>query len=117
MKKSFALLITLFLVLLFSILGYQIISTKTLQSYTLSSAYMSDQAKVHQDFFKSFLLSKSSFECQNELVFEEELFILKADIEYLEGSCNSGHARIDTFIQSKSERFSIRLHDRFLKKL
>lgn len=78
---------------------------------------MSEQAKVHQDFFKSFLLNQSSFECQNELVFEEELFILKADIEYIEGSCNSGHARIDTFIQSKSERFSIRLHDRFLKKL
>ncbi|RXJ60548.1 hypothetical protein [Candidatus Marinarcus aquaticus] len=117
MKKSFALLITLFLVLLFSLLGYQIISTKTLQSYTLSNAYMSEQARVHQLFFKSFLLNQSNFECQNELVFDEGLFQFKAKIEYIEGSCNSGHARIDTFITSKSERFSIRLHERFLKKL
>lgn len=112
MKSSFALLITIFIVLLFSLSISQIGLTHTLNSNQQTQEYLYTQAKLHLDFFKSVILDAQSIDCQNELVLDNINFNIKAEFQ-----CIDSHALVDVFVESKTDLFHIRLHERFLKKL
>ncbi|WP_419770357.1 MAG: hypothetical protein ACNI3C_00765 [Candidatus Marinarcus sp.] len=119
MKKSFALLLTLFMISLFSYLALEILFTNTLQSNTQSIYYLQSQAQLHLQFFKNLILDIPQLNCTQKLNFPNENFDIKAQFMYLseDGNCTTSTARVDIFVQSKSSVFPVTLHERFLKKL
>lgn len=112
MKSSFALLITIFIVLLFSFVIAQVSLTQTLNSNQNTQEYLHTQAQLHLDFFKMLILDMEEINCQNKLVLENANFNIEAHF-----SCIDAHTLVDAFVESKTDLFHIRLHERFIKKL
>ena len=119
MKSSFALLLTIMIVALFSLVLSQIGLTKSLHSNQQTNAYSYTQAQFHLDFFKELILDMENLECQNHLVLPNSAFDIQATLTYVntQNNCTNTNAIVDVFVQSKSNSFSIRLHERFIKKL
>jgi len=118
MKSSFALLLTIMIVALFSLVLSQIGLTKSLHSHQQTNAYGYTQAQFHLDFFKELILDMENLECQKHLVLPNSAFDIQATLTYVntQNNCTNTHAIVDIFVQSKSNSFSLRLHERFIKK-
>jgi hypothetical protein len=107
MKKSFSLLITIFLISIFSYLAVSILETKSLRNTNLQNQYLYLQAKNHKDFFKSYINTIDLNEIQN-LSIKDDFFEIYAVIEK-----KTGFFEIDLYIKSKE--FNISLHENFKK--
>lgn len=134
-KKSFALLLTIFLLTTFSLLGIYILEIKTFQSDTQTKQFHQIQAKFHLNFAKDFIenldLNNESEPCIYHISINNKSYKIFADISYISQKSNcsnsnniefeqkytQGVALIDLYVESKSSIFKIKLHDRFLKKL
>ena len=55
MKKSFSLLITIFLLSIFSYLAISILETKSLRNTNLQNQYLYIQANNHKEFLKAYI--------------------------------------------------------------
>ena len=108
MKKSFTLLITIFLLSIFSYLTIFILETKSLRNTNLQNQYLYIQAKNHKEFLKSYI---NSIELQDisDLKVEDEVFDIYAQIEVLS---NSTYA-INLYVKAKE--FDISIHEEFTK--
>jgi len=107
MKKSFSLLITIFLLSIFSYLAISILETKSLRNTNLLNQYLYIQAKNHKEFLKSYVNSIDLTNI-NHLSIENDFFeiysiINKKDDNFI----------IDLFV--KSIKFDISMHERYTK--
>ncbi len=107
MKKSFTLLITIFLLSIFSYLAISILQTKSLRNTNLQNQYLFIQAKNHKDFLKSYIKSLDLKDI-NHLLIEDEIFEIYAIINKKTSSYE-----INLFVKAKE--FDISLHEIFTK--
>ena len=107
MKKSYTLLITIFLITLFSILGIFILETKSLRAENLTNQYLYIQAKNHKNFLKDYLKS-IDLKNINDFEIEDDLFKIYAKIEK-----NNSIFTINVFVKAKD--YDISLHEQFTK--
>ena len=107
MKKSYTLLITIFLITLFSILGIFILETKSLRAENLTNQYLYIQAKNHKNFLKDYLNSIDLTNI-NDFEIEDDLFNIYAKIEK-----NDSTFTINIFVKAKE--YNISLHEQFTK--
>lgn len=107
MKKSFSLLITIFLISIFSYLTVSILETKSLRNTNLQNQYLYIQAKNHKEFFKSYINSIDLKQIEN-LSIEDDFFDIYAVIEN-----KTSFFEIDLYVKSKE--FNISLHENFKK--
>ena len=116
MKKSFSLLITLVLISLFSFLGIFLIEIKAMGISNVSNLYLQTQSKLHLNFFKDYIKSLDlKSECIKTIELKDDIYILKANLEY-ENECinsNQNIITIDIFINSKTKIDEINLHEKF----
>lgn len=101
MKKSYTLLITIFLISIFSFLGISILQTKTLRNQNLTNQYLYIQAKNHKNFLKSYLTS-IDLNNINHFQVEDDLFNIYAEIRKINSSFD-----IDIFVKAKEYEISI----------
>ncbi|MFA7083928.1 MAG: hypothetical protein WC141_05270, partial [Arcobacteraceae bacterium] len=102
MKRSFALLLTIFLVALFSLLLIQLYFTQNLTSNEQSKEYWHAQSLFHLKFFKSLILDSKNQKCTDSLTLEMPSFKLYAHID-----CAKEPAVVDAFVKVKDDSFSI----------
>lgn len=108
MKKSFSLLITIFLLSIFSYLAISILETKSLRNINLQNQYLYLQAKNHKEFLKSYIqaINLNNLNNINHLEIEDDFFeiysIIKKEESYFD---------IDIFVKSK--KFDISIHETF----
>lgn len=107
MKKSFSLLITIFLLSIFSYLAISILETKSLRNVNLQNQYLYLQAKNHKEFLKSYINS-IDLEQISHLSIEDDFFEIYSIIKKEE---NIFH--IDLFVESK--KFDISIHEKLIK--
>ena len=107
MKKSFSLLITIFLLSIFSYLAVSILETKSLRNTNLQNQYLYLQAKNHKEFFKSYI-NYIDLKDINDLSIEDDFFEIYAVVKK-----NTNFFEIDLFVKSK--KFDISLHEKFIK--
>jgi len=107
MKKSFSLLITIFLISIFSYLAVSILETKSLRNTNLQNQYLYLQAKNHKEFLKAYL---DSIDLKNieHIKIEDEIFDIFALI-----TKKSSSYEINLYIKAK--KFDISLHENYLK--
>lgn len=107
MKKSFSLLITIFLLSTFSYLAVSILETKSLRNTNLQNQYLYLQAKNHKVFLKSYINSLNLENIQHISVddnFFEIFALIKKETNLYE---------IDLYVKSK--RFNISIHEKIKK--
>ena len=107
MKKSFSLLITLFLLSIFSYLAISILETKTLRNTNLQNQYLYIQAKNHKEFLKSYINSINLNNIKH-LTIEDKVFDIYANIEK-----KVNFYEINLFVKAK--KFNISIHEKFTK--
>lgn len=107
MKKSFSLLITLFLLSIFAYLAISILETKSLRNTNLQNQYLYIQAKNHKEFLKSYLTSIDLTNIKH-LSVEDELFEIYSLINK-----EDSHFYIQLFVKSKN--FDISIHEKIIK--
>lgn len=115
MKKSFALLFTIFLLTTVSLLSIYTIEIKAFQNSIETKEYIYTQAKLHLDFAKKFIknLDFNDDKCNQKIEIENKRY----DI-YAKFSCiNDSVTTVDLYVKDKNSIYSIELHERFLKKL
>ena len=107
MKKSFSLLITIFLLSIFSYLAVSILETKSLRNTNLQNQYLYLQAKNHKEFLKSYInsIDLSDIEYLN---IKDNFFEIYAEIKKKTNSFE-----IDLYVKSK--KFDISTHEKLLK--
>ena len=103
MKKSFSLLILIFLLSIFSYLTITILQTKSIRDENLKKQYLYIQAKNHMDFFKKYLQTKNLINIQ-KIKLEDDVFNIYADIK---------ENKIDIFVKAKVHNISI--HESLIK--
>ncbi|WP_205588713.1 hypothetical protein [Poseidonibacter antarcticus] len=108
MKKSFTLLITVFLLSIFSYLAISILETKSLRNTNLQNQYLYIQAKNHKEFLKSYINSIDLTDITH-LEIKDNIFNIYADIIK---ESNSSYT-INLFVKAKE--FDISLHEKFIK--
>jgi len=108
MKKSFTLLITIFLLSIFSYLTISILETKSLRNTNLKNQYLYIQAKNHKEFLKSYI---NSIDLQDisKLKIEDEVFNIYAQIE------NSSNSIYTIHLYVEAKEFDISIHEVFTK--
>lgn len=137
-KKSFAILFTILLITAFSFLSIYLLEIKTFHSDIHTKQYLQIQSKFHLDSAKDFInnlnLIQTNKPCVNEIKIANKDFDITANIEYisnkkdclysyfiedLNSDINNGNgvAIVNLYVSSKSSKFKIRLHQKFLKKL
>lgn len=109
MKKSFSLLITIFLLSIFSYLAVSILETKSLRNTNLQNQYLYLQAKNHKNFLKSYINSIDLSDI-NHLSIEDEFFEIYAIIKK-----NTNFFEINLHIKSK--KFNISIYEKLTKQL
>ncbi len=107
MKKSFSLLITIFLLAIFSYLAVSILETKSLRNTNLQNQYLYLQAKNHKEFLKAYIKS-IDLKNINHLTIEDNFFEIYALIKKKTNSFE-----IDFFVKSK--KFDISIHEKIIK--
>ena len=107
MKKSFSLLITIFLLTIFSYLAVSILETKSLRNTNLQNQYLYIQANNHKEFLKSYINSIDLNDI-NHLNIEDDFFEIYALIKK-----ETNSYEIDLFVKSK--KYDISLHQNFIK--
>jgi hypothetical protein len=107
MKKSFSLLITLFLLSIFSYLAISILQTKSLRNTNLQNQYLYIQAKNHKEFLKKYIES-IKLNSINHLKIHDDLFDIYAEIKKKENLYE-----INLYVKSK--KFNISIHEIFTK--
>ena len=107
MKKSFSLLITIFLLSIFSYLAISILETKSLRNTNLQNQYLYIQANNHKEFLKAYVETLDLKDI-NHLKIEDNIFDIYANINKKVSSYE-----IDLFVKAKE--FNISLHERFTK--
>lgn len=107
MKKSFTLLITIFLLSIFSYLAISILQTKSLRNTNLQNQYLYLQANNHKEFLKQYL-NKIELKNLTYLQIEDDMFEIYANIKEISKSYE-----IDTFIKAKE--FDISLHEKIIR--
>ena len=107
MKKSFSLLITIFLLSIFSYLAISILETKSLRNTNLQNQYLYIQANNHKEFLKAYVETLDLKDI-NHLKIEDNIFDIYANINKKVSSYE-----IDLFVKAKD--FNISLHERFTK--
>lgn len=105
MKKSFSLLITIFLLSIFSYLAVSILETKSLRNTNLQNQYLYLQAKNHKEFLKAYLNSIDLNGIEN-LSIKDDFFEIYAVIKK-----KTNFFEIDLYIKSK--KFDISLSENF----
>ena len=73
MKKSFSLLITIFLLSIFSYLAISILETKSLRNTNLQNQYLYIQANNHKEFLKAYIKTLDLKDI-NHLRIEDNIF-------------------------------------------
>ena len=104
MKKSFSLLITIFLLSIFSYLAISILETKSLRNTNLQNQYLYLQASNHKEFLKSYIKTIDLKDI-NHLKIEDEVFDIFANIK----SNTPSFYKIDLFVKAKE--FNISIHE------
>ncbi|MGB1226894.1 MAG: hypothetical protein ACPG9K_03305 [Poseidonibacter sp.] len=107
MKKSFTLLITIFLLSVFSYLAISILQTKSLRNTNLQNQYLYLQANNHKEFLKQYL-NKIELKNLTYLQIEDDMFEIYANIKEISKSYE-----IDIFIKAKE--FDISLHEKIIR--
>lgn len=107
MKKSFSLLITIFLLSIFSYLAVSILETKSLRNTNLQNQYLYLQAKNHKEFLKSYINSIDLNDISH-LSIKDDFFEIYSIINKQDSNFN-----IDLFVKSK--KFDISIHENFIK--
>lgn len=77
MKKSFTLIITIFLFSIFAYLCVEILNTKAIRSENLKNQFLYIQAKNHLNFLESYL-KNIDLKDINSLKIEDDFFNIKA---------------------------------------
>lgn len=117
MKKSFSLLITLILISTFSFLGIFIIETKSMEIENTNNLYLQSQSRLHMIFFKKYIKSLDlKKECIKNIEIKDDIYTLKANLNY-EKECinsNSNRITIDIFINARKNLSEINLHEKFI---
>ena len=107
MKKSFSLLITIFLLSIFSYLAISILETKSLRNTNLQNQYLYIQANNHKEFLKAYIKTLDLKDI-NHLRIEDNIFNIYATIKEKTSSYE-----INLFVKAKE--FNISLHERINK--
>ena len=107
MKRSFSLLITIFLLSIFSYLALSILETKSLRNTNLQNQYLYLQAKNHKEFLKSYLNSIELKDIKH-LSIEDDFFEIYAVI-----TKETNFFEIDLFVKSK--KFNISIYENLKK--
>lgn len=107
MKKSFTLLITIFLLSVFSYLAISILQTKSLRNTNLQNQYLYLQANNHKEFLKQYL-NKIELKNLTYLEVKDDMFEIYANIKEISKSYE-----IDIFIKAKE--FDISLHEKIIR--
>ena len=107
MKKSFSLLITIFLLSIFSYLAISILETKSLRNTNLQNQYLYIQANNHKEFLKSYIKSLDLKDIHH-LKIEDNIFDIYAVINE-----SSSSYEINLFVKAKE--FNISVHEKFSK--
>jgi hypothetical protein len=107
MKKSFSLLITLFLLSIFAYLSISILETKSLRKTNLQNQYLYIQAVNHKEFLKEYIKSIDLNDIKH-LSIENESFNIYSIIKQKEKNYE-----IDLFVKSKT--FKISIHEKIIK--
>lgn len=107
MKKSFTLLITIFLLSVFSYLAISILQTKSLRNTNLQNQYLYLQANNHKEFLKQYL-NKIELKNLTYLQIEDDMFEIYANIKEISKSYE-----IDILIKAKE--FDISLHEKIIR--
>tara|TARA_B100001063_G_scaffold232982_1_gene248686 strand:- start:5272 stop:5622 length:351 start_codon:yes stop_codon:yes gene_type:complete len=107
MKKSFSLIITIFLISIFSYLAVSILETKSLRNTNLQNQYLYIQAKNHKEFLKAYLNSINLNGIEN-LSIKDDFFEIYTVIKK-----ETNSFEIDLFVKSK--KFDISLYESFTK--
>ncbi|MBP7769668.1 MAG: hypothetical protein KA055_00945 [Aliarcobacter sp.] len=108
MKKSYTLLISIFLLSIFSYLSISILETKSLRNTNLSNQYLYIQGKNHLEFFRSYINQIELKDISN-LEIKDDFFDINAKIE----NKNSTFT-IDIFVKAKD--FDISLYEKIILK-
>jgi len=103
MKRSFSLLITIFLISIFSYLAVSILETKSLINTNLQNQYLYLQAKNHKEFLKSYLISIDLKDI-NHVNIEDEFFDIYSIIKE-----EDKKYKIDIYVKAKE--FDISIHE------
>lgn len=101
MKKSYVLLVTLFLVTVFAFLSSQILEKKSLQSINLQNQYLYIQGKNHMNFLKNYIKTLN-LENVNKIEIYDEKFLIYANIK----EENKDYIA-DIFVKSKYKNISL----------
>ncbi len=104
-KKSFTLLITIFVVVLFSYLAIITMQTKALSNTNIQNQYLYIQAYNHKEFLKSYIY-EIDLKDINHIEINDDLFTIYADIKK---DMNS----FDVDIYVKSKEFDISIYENF----
>ena len=107
MKKSFSLLITIFLLSIFSYLAVSILETKSLRNTNLQNQYLYLQAKNHKEFLKAYINSIDLNDIEH-LNIKDDFFEIYAVIKK-----KTNFLEIDLYVKSK--KFDISLHENIQK--
>jgi hypothetical protein len=107
MKKSFTLLITIFVLILFSYLSLIILQTKSLSNTNIQNQYLYIQANNHKEFLKSYINSINLTGIKH-LDIENKFFDIYSTIKKEEEKY-----KINIYVKSKE--FDISIHEKIIK--
>lgn len=134
-KKSFSLLITLFIITLFSSLSIFIVELSNISSNIDSKNLLFTQAKLHMNSTVNTLsqidIYDETKECIDRLNVSDDFFDIELHFSYItkrsdcteilsndfDSNTTKGMAIIDIYVSPKENRFGINLHKRVVKKL
>ena len=107
MKKSFTLLITIFVLVLFSYLSLIILQTKSLSNTNIQKQYLYIQANNHKEFLKSYLKT-IDLKNINHIKIDDDIFDIYALIK-------KDTNKFDINIFVKAREFNISIHESIIK--
>lgn len=113
MKKSFSMLITIFLITLFSYISIFIIETKTLSSNTDMKIFIQTQANMHMNFAKELILASKL----NSNIQTLTINIKNYDITAYFTPSSDNTFIVNLYVTPKMKDYHIRLHQSFVKPL
>lgn len=134
-KKSFSLLITLFIITLFSALSIFIVELSNISSNIDTKNLLFTQAKLHMNSTVNTLsqidIYDETKECIDRLNVSDDFFDIELHFSYItkrsdcteilsndfDSNTTKGMAIIDIYVSPKENRFGINLHKRVVKKL
>lgn len=105
-KKSFSLIITIFLISIFSFLSIHILQTKSIQNKNIENQYLYIQANNHKEFLKKYLKNIDLSDI-NHLEISDNKYKIEAFIEK-----QKLYYKIDIFIKAKNH--DIKIHEKVL---